>query len=215
MLAIVDYGVGNLFSLKSSLRAVHADAVVTGDAEYIEKADRIILPGVGAFGDAAEKLRATGLSKVVTAEALNGKPLLGICLGMQLLFEKSLEFGEHEGLGLLKGCVKPLAGHIPPEYKIPQIGWNALSFKNGGEKSPIFSTIRNGTYVYFVHSFYAADCEDSVLATTDYGAEVTAAAGLGNVFGCQFHPEKSGEAGLRILKAFSKTERTPKTERTL
>ena len=206
MLAIVDYGVGNLFSLKSSLRAVHADTVVTGDADVLEKADQIILPGVGAFGDAAEKLRTSGLADAVLSEAESGKPLLGICLGMQLLFEKSLEFGEHEGLGLLKGCVKPLAGYIPASYKIPQIGWNSLSFVNGGDKAPIFRDVKEGTYVYFVHSFYAADCSDSLLAKTEYGTDVTAAVGSRNVFGCQFHPEKSGDAGLRILKSFSQME---------
>ena len=206
MLAIVDYGVGNLFSLKSSLHAVHADAVVTRDADMLAKADRIILPGVGAFGDAAVKLRETGLADAVLDEASAGKPLMGICLGMQLLFEKSLEYGEHAGLGLLKGCVKPLAGYIPENYKIPQIGWNALSFVNGGENAPIFKSLKNGTHVYFVHSFYAADCDDSLLATTEYGRDVTAAVGKDNVFGCQFHPEKSGGAGLRILKSFAEME---------
>ena len=200
MIAIVDYGVGNLFSLKSSLAAIGADAVVTGDDEVIRTAEKIILPGVGAFGDAAAKLRETGLDKVVIAEAEKGKPLMGICLGMQLLLEKSFEYGEHEGLGLIKGEIRPITDVIPEGFKVPHIGWNDLSFK--GEKSPIFKYINEGDNVYFVHSFYGAKCDDSVIATTEYGASLTAAVAENNVFGCQFHPEKSGDVGLRILKAF-------------
>ncbi len=199
MIAIVDYGVGNLFSLKSSLKMIGAEAVVTGDAAAIRACDKIILPGVGAFADAAEKLRATGLDQVVIAQAKAGKPLLGICLGMQLLFEKSYEFGEYDGLGLLKGSVRPLRGVIPADYKIPQIGWNALRFR---KESDLFRYIKNGDYVYFVHSFYAADCDDSLIADCEYGADVTAAVQKGNVYGCQFHPEKSGDVGLAILRAF-------------
>lgn len=200
MIAIVDYGVGNLFSLKSSLAAIGADAVVTGDADVIRKAEKIILPGVGAFGDAAAKLRETGLDKVVIAEAEKGKHLMGICLGMQLLLEKSFEYGEHEGLGLIKGEIRPITDVIPEGFKVPHIGWNALSFK--GEKSPIFKYINEGDHVYFVHSFYGAKCEDNVIATAEYGATLTAAVARDNVYGCQFHPEKSGDVGLRILKAF-------------
>ena len=200
MIAIVDYGVGNLFSLKSSLAAVGAEAVVTGNAETLRKADRILLPGVGAFGDAAEKLRATGLDAVVTEEARRGKPLMGICLGMQLLFDKSLEYGEHAGLGLIPGEVRPIAELIPAGLKIPHIGWNALRFTE--KKSPLFRLIREGDCVYFVHSFYAARCEADVIANAEYGALLTAAVQRDNVCGCQFHPEKSGRVGLDILKAF-------------
>ncbi len=200
MVAVIDYGVGNLFSLVSSLKAIGVEAIVTGDATEIKKCDKIILPGVGAFGDAIEKLRATGLDKVIIEEADNGKDLMGICLGMQLLFQKSYEYGEHEGLGLIKGNIKPIADVIPKELKIPHIGWNSL--KLVGEKSKIFKYLNDGDFVYFVHSFYGADCDDSVIATTEYGATLTAAVGKGNVYGCQFHPEKSGDKGLSILKAF-------------
>jgi len=199
MVAIVDYGVGNLFSLKSSFAAIGADAVVTSDREVLQAADRIILPGVGAFQDAAEKLRRSGLDTVIKQLAAEGKPLMGICLGMQLLFEKSYEYGCHEGLGLLKGAVRPIKEVIPADYKIPHIGWNPLIFK---KSSPLLANIQEGDCVYFVHSFYAADCEDAVIATAEYGAELTAAVADGNVFGCQFHPEKSGAVGLNILKAF-------------
>ncbi len=200
MIAIVDYGVGNLFSLVSSFKAIGVDAVATGDREIIEKADKIVLPGVGAFGDAAEKLASSGLSEVVIEQAKNGKPLLGICLGMQLLFEKSYEYGEHKGLGLIKGEIRSIKEVIPSDYKVPHIGWNALKFK--GEKSPIFKYLNDGDCVYFVHSFYGANCENSVIATAEYGAELTAAVSDKNVFGCQFHPEKSGKVGLNILRAF-------------
>lgn len=199
MVAIVDYGVGNLFSLSSSLKYIGADVVVTSDAETLKKADRIILPGVGAFGDAAEKLRNSGLDKVVCEEAKSGKMLMGICLGMQLLLEKGFEYGEHEGLGLIKGEIRPISDVVPKSLKIPHMGWNALKFE--GEKSPIFKYINEGDQVYFVHSFYATNC-DSVIATAEYGAPLTATVGKGNVFGCQFHPEKSGKVGLNILRAF-------------
>ena len=200
MIAIIDYGVGNLFSLKSSFAAIGENAVVTGYPEVIKSADKIILPGVGAFGDAAKKLRDSGLDQVVISEAKAGKPIMGICLGMQLLLERGFEYGEHRGLGLIKGDIRPIADVIPEGYKIPHIGWNALEFK--GEVSPIFKHIKNGDYVYFVHSFYGADCEESVIATAEYGAPLTAAVASGNVYGCQFHPEKSGDVGLAILKAF-------------
>ncbi len=199
MLAIIDYGVGNLFSLQCSLKKIGVDAVVTKDAQVIKAADRIILPGVGAFGDAINKLRSTGLVDTIKEEAEKGKPFLGICLGMQLLFEKGYEYGVHEGLGFLKGNVVPLEGKIPGELNVPHMGWNGLDFKCD---SPIFKYINEGDFVYFVHSFYATDCDESVLATSEYGIPVTAAVGKGNIFGCQFHPEKSGDVGLNILKAF-------------
>ena len=198
MIAIIDYGVGNLFSLISSFNAIGVEAVVTSDKEVITKADKIILPGVGAFGDASKKLKDSGLDKVVKEMVSIGKPLLGVCLGMQMLFERSYEYGEYEGLGLLKGEV--VAFDLPKNYKIPHIGWNALEFK---KKSPILKYISENDCVYFVHSYHAINCEDSLIATTEYGTEVTAIVGSGNVFGCQFHPEKSGDVGLKILKACS------------
>ena len=200
MIAIVDYGVGNLFSLKSSLAFIGADTVVSSDAEVIRSADKIILPGVGAFGDAAAKLRECGLDRVVKEEAAKGKPIMGICLGMQLLLDVGYEYGEHEGLGLIKGEIRPISDVIPGGLKIPHIGWNALHFGPG--KHPLFKYINEGDCVYFVHSYYGAKCEESVIATAEYGAELTAAVAKGNVMGCQFHPEKSGEAGLNILRAF-------------
>ena len=203
MIAIIDYGVGNLFSLCSSFAAVGADAVVTSDPAVIRRAEKIILPGVGAFGDAAQKLRDGGLADVIKEEARNGKPLMGICLGMQLLFDKSFEYGEHEGLGLIPGEIRPIADVIPNNLKIPHIGWNPLHFH---KKSPLFARIKEGDCVYFVHSFYATKCDDAVLATAEYGAELTAAVSHKNVFGCQFHPEKSGAVGLDILRAFCEME---------
>lgn len=200
MLAIIDYGVGNLFSLVSSLKSIGVDAVITREPKVIENADRLILPGVGAFGDASEKLRLSGLTEIIKNAVKKGTPLMGICLGMQLLFEKSYEYGEHQGLGLLKGSVIGMEGTIPKELKIPHIGWNSLKFTS---TSPIFKYINEGVCVYFVHSFYAVDCEDSLIATAEYGRDLTAAAQKGNVYGCQFHPEKSGSVGLKILKAFS------------
>ena len=200
MIAIVDYGVGNLFSLKSSFAALGVQAVVTSDIKTLEEADGIILPGVGAFGDAAKKLRDSGLFYPLKDLAKKGKPLMGICLGMQLLFEKGYEYGEHEGLGLIKGSVKPISDVIPKDLKIPHIGWNPLKFKGN---NPLFKNIKEGDCVYFVHSFYAADCEENVIATADYGADLTAAVADKNVMGCQFHPEKSGKVGLEILRAFS------------
>ena len=200
MIAIVDYGVGNLFSLVSSLRAIGADAVVTGDAEDLRRAEKIILPGVGAFEDAAKKLRDSGLGTVVTEQAKSGKPVMGICLGMQLLFEKSYEYGEHDGLGLIPGAIRPISDVIPADLKIPHIGWNSLSF--GEDKHPLFRYLKEGDYVYFVHSYYAVTEAENVIAMTNYGAPLTAAAAKGNVCGCQFHPEKSGDVGLKILRAF-------------
>ena len=203
MIAIIDYGVGNLFSLRSSLAKIGADAVVTADPQVIAQADKLILPGVGAFADAAQKLRDSGLDAVIKAEAAAGKPIMGICLGMQMLFEKSYEYGEHEGLGLLKGSVVPMEGSIPETLKIPHIGWNALHFQRD---SKLFQYIRENDCVYFVHSFYASGCEDSLIATAEYGKELTAAVEKGNVMGCQFHPEKSGDVGLNILRAFCEEE---------
>ena len=203
MIAIIDYGVGNLFSLQSSFAAIGQDAVVTRDIEEIRRADRLILPGVGAFRDAAEKLRRSGMDRAVKEETAKGKPLLGICLGMQMLFERSHEYGVHEGLGLLKGEIRPIAERIPAGLKIPQMGCNSLKIV---KDSPLLKYSRNGEYVYFVHSYSAVGCEESLLAVTEYGADLTACVGKGNVFGCQFHPEKSGETGLRILKAFCEAE---------
>ncbi len=203
MIAIIDYGVGNLFSLTSSFKKIGVDVVATADKEVIKSADKLILPGVGAFADAVKKLRDSGLDKVIIDEAKKGKKIMGICLGMQLLFEKSYEYGEHDGLGLLKGKVVPMENRIPANLKIPHIGWNALDFKRD---SDIFRYINNGDFVYFVHSFYADECADSVIATSEYGAEITAAVQKENVYGCQFHPEKSGSVGLNILKAFCETE---------
>ncbi|MDR0916368.1 MAG: imidazole glycerol phosphate synthase subunit HisH [Oscillospiraceae bacterium] len=199
MTAIVDYGVGNLFSLRSSLAAIGEDAIVTRNADELAAADRVILPGVGAFGDAAAKLREYGLDRAIVEIAASGTPLLGICLGMQLLFERGFEFGEHVGLGLLTGEVRPIADVIPAELKVPHIGWNALKLVGD---SPLYRYTNEGEYVYFVHSFAAMDCGGCVSATTDYGAPLTASAERGNVFGTQYHPEKSGEVGMKILRAF-------------
>ena len=203
MIAIIDYGIGNLFSVVSSFKYIGQDAVVTSDPEVIRKSDKLILPGVGAFGDAIDKLRQTGLDKVIIEEAKNGKPIMGICLGMQLLFEKSYEYGEHDGLGLLNGSVIGMQGVIDEKLQIPHIGYNALTFK---KNHPLFKYIKEGDYVYFVHSYYAVDCDDSLLAYAEYDKDITAIVGKGNVMGCQFHPEKSGNVGLNILRAFSEME---------
>lgn len=200
MIAIIDYGVGNLFSLKSSLSMIGEQAVVTGDKETVEKADKIILPGVGAFGDAIEKLESTGLADICRDQARSGKYIMGICLGMQLLFDKSYEYGEHRGLGLIHGSVVDMTPKLPRGLKVPHIGWNALDIKSPSH--PIFKNIKSGDCVYFVHSFYASECDDLVIADTEYGIRLTAAAANENVIGCQFHPEKSGKTGLAILKAF-------------
>ena len=202
MIAIVDYGVGNLFSLKSSFAYIGEEAIVTREQQRIAACDRIILPGVGAFGDAVQKLRGTGLDQVVIEEAQKGKPLLGICLGMQLLFDKSLEYGEYAGLGLIPGEIVPMRGVVPDTYKVPQIGWNALCFPKDRPRSPLYKNIQEGDHVYFVHSYYAAKCDSWSSAWTEYGTLITASAENKNVFGTQFHPEKSGPVGLNILKAF-------------
>lgn len=205
MTSIIDYGVGNLFSLQSSLQSLGEEVLVTNDIDVLEKSSRLILPGVGAFADAAEKLRKTGLDSVIKEMAKQGKPLLGICLGMQMLFEKSYEYGEYEGLGLIAGSVRPIADWIDPNLKIPHIGWNSLSFPKDKPISPIFRYIHEGDFVYFVHSYAGTDCEESLIAATEYSAPLTAAVQSGNVYGTQFHPEKSGEVGLKILKAFCET----------
>ena len=202
MVAIIDYGVGNLFSLVSSFKAIGVDAITTNDKEIIEKADKIVLPGVGAFEDASNKLFSSGLADLLIKEVKKGKPLLGICLGMQMLFEKSFEYGEHKGLGLIKGEIRPITEVINENLKVPHIGWNALHFT---KNNPLFKYLKEGDFVYFVHSYYGANC-DSVIATAEYGAPLTAAVNSGLVFGCQFHPEKSGEVGLKILKAFCEME---------
>lgn len=198
MIAIIDYGVGNLFSLTQSLKKIGADSFVTSDKSEIMTAEKLILPGVGAFGDAAEKLRACGLAEIIKAECKNGKPLLGICLGMQLLFDKSYEYGAHEGLGLIKGEILPLKDCVEG-LKIPHMGWNSLNFK---DDNPLFKRLGGSAYVYFVHSFYAK-CKEGLSATTDYGVEITAAVRKKNIYGVQFHPEKSGKDGLEILRAFN------------
>ena len=200
MVGIIDYGVGNLFSLQSSFKAIGQQAEVSSDPDILRKADHILLPGVGAFEDAVQKLRATGMDQMVYEAAQSGKPLMGICLGMQMLFEKSYEYGEHQGLGLLKGEVIPMAGLLPKELKIPHMGWNALHITKPAGK--LFANTQEGDYVYFVHSYFADRCEDSLAAQTEYGQWLTAAVEKDNVFGCQFHPEKSGEVGLNILRAF-------------
>lgn len=203
MVAIIDYGVGNLFSLSSSFAAIGEEVEIAKDADTLKNADRIVLPGVGAFEDAARKLKESGLVEPLLEEVKKGKPLLGICLGMQLLFDKSYEYGEHSGLGLISGEIRSIEETIPKGLKIPHIGWNALSFT---KKSPIFRYLKEGDYVYFVHSFHGVNCKDATTATTDYGAPLTAAVQNKNVFGCQFHPEKSGDVGLNILKAFCELE---------
>lgn len=203
MIAIVDYGVGNIFSLCSSFKYIGADITLTSDVDVIKSADKIIFPGVGAFCDAAQKLRDCGLDKILIEEANSGKPFLGICLGMQMMLSKSYEFGKYDGLDIISGNVVPIENVIPKDYKIPHIGWNKLLFPKDKPKSPIFKYVSEGEHVYFVHSFYCTDCTDSTIAMTEYGADITAAVARDNVFGVQFHPEKSGETGLNILRAFN------------
>lgn len=199
MIAIVDYGVGNLFSLQSSFAKVGAETVLTADEKTLRNADKILLPGVGAFSDAAKKLKESGLGELLVEEVKKGKCLMGVCLGMQMLFERSFEYGEHVGLGLLKGDVVPMKGYVDEGLKIPQIGWNSLQI---ARFHPLLKYCKEGDYVYFVHSYYASNCAESVIATTEYGKPLTAAVAKDNVMGCQFHPEKSGDVGLNILRAF-------------
>ena len=203
MIAIIDYGVGNLFSLKSSFAAIGQEAAVTGDAAKIADAERVILPGVGAFADAYEKLCTSGLDEAVRRAVKSGKPVMGICLGMQLLFERSFEYGEHPGLGLLGGEVVGMEGRLPSGLPIPHIGWNALKLRRPGG---VLKYVKEGDCVYFVHSFYADNCPDSVTATTEYGIDLTASVQRETLYGCQFHPEKSGKVGLGILRAFCELE---------
>lgn len=205
MIAILDYGVGNLFSLSASLKALGLSSVITDREEDLRSADRFILPGVGAFADARKKLENTGLIPVLKEEIAAGKSLLGICLGMQMLFEKSYEYGEHEGLSFLRGAVVPIADDLTEDLKVPHMGWNALEFR---KPSPLMRYVSEGEYVYFVHSYYAKDCLFDTVATASYGnlaltAAVEGKYGKGTVYGTQFHPEKSGSVGLSILRAFS------------
>ncbi len=204
MLGILDYGVGNLFSLKSSLSALGAESIVSADMRHLESCSALILPGVGAFEKAAKLLSDSGLADFTVRRVEAGIPLLGICLGMQMLFEKSYEYGEHAGLGLIPGVVRPISDVIPAELKIPHIGWNALCFPAARPKSALFSEVEPGECVYFVHSYYANTSSAYISATAEYGAPLTAAVERGCVYGCQFHPEKSGPVGLRILRAFCK-----------
>lgn len=199
MTAIIDYGVGNLFSLKSSFSAIDEEAVVTSDPTVLQNADRIILPGVGAFRDAAKKLNASGLVPILKSQLAQGKPILGICLGMQLLFDRSFEYGNYEGLGLIHGEIRPIAPEVS-NLKVPHMGWNSLNIC--GEQHPLLRYISSGDYVYFVHSYYAAECKENTIATAEYGIPITAVVACGNLMGCQFHPEKSGTVGLNILRAF-------------
>lgn len=199
MTAIIDYGVGNLFSLKSSFSAIGEDVVITKDMDVLSNADRLVLPGVGAFRDARKALKESGLEDGILALVKAGKPMLGICLGMQLLFDKDYEDGEYEGLALIPGEVRGISEVIGPDLKIPHIGWNALHFRN---PSRLFKYVKENSCVYFVHSYYATGCADYTTSVTEYGAMLTASVEHGNVFGCQFHPEKSGDVGLSILKAF-------------
>ncbi len=199
MIAVVDYGVGNLFSLSASLDYVGLDTKITSVEEEIRKADKIILPGVGAFKPAMDRLLQSGLKEVIDEEVKNGKPLLGICLGMQLLFERSHEYGIHEGLGYIKGEVIGMEGRVRPETKVPQMGWNRLNIK---KDNPILKYIKDGEYVYFVHSYFASGCDSAIVASVDYDVTVPAIVNCNNVYGTQFHPEKSSMTGLGLLKAF-------------
>ncbi len=203
MIAIIDYGVGNLFSVSCSLQKIGAETVITSDKKIIKNADKILLPGVGAFADAAKKLRESGMGELVVEEAKKGKYVLGICLGMQLLFEKSHEYGLHDGLGLLKGEIVPMRGYVDDQLKVPHIGWNGLHFT---KPHFLFNECKEGDCAYFVHSYFATNCEESLLAQTEYDKMITAAVGKDNVMGCQFHPEKSADVGLKMLKAFNEAK---------
>ena len=195
-IAVVDYGVGNLKSVSNAFAYLGIETKITGDPDELELAQAIVLPGVGAFPDAADKLRATGLDQSVVKQGRK-KPVLGICLGMQLLLDRGEEVRPCPGLGVIKG----VCARIPTEEKLPHIGWNSLTFQND---SPLFRGLEDGAWVYFVHSYcgVAAD-ERDVTARTEYGPSVVAAVGRGGVYGCQFHPEKSGEVGLTILRNFA------------
>ncbi len=202
MVTVIDYGVGNVFSLMSSLRAVGEEAILTDEPERVPRAEKLLLPGVGAFGDAIAKLRLGGMDEAILEAVGRGVPLFGICLGMQLFFDESLEYGVHRGLGLIPGTVRP----IEPEdrtLKIPHMGWNALHIT---QPSPILKNTREGEHVYFVHSFWADTPAENIIATSEYGMTITAAVQRENVFGTQFHPEKSGGVGLKMLRAFCDME---------
>ncbi|GCF93493.1 imidazole glycerol phosphate synthase subunit HisH [Enterococcus florum] len=208
MIAIIDYGVGNLFSLARSLEYIGAESVVTRDLKQLEKADQVILPGVGAFGDAVNKLQELALIEPIKALAASGKPFLGICLGMQLLFETSEEFGTHQGLGLVPGRIVSMTEAFQQQQidlKVPQIGWNQLEILQA--ECPLMKEVQPGDYVYYVHSYYGVECEKSLVAFSEYGVKVPGVVQNGNVFGTQFHPEKSGEVGLNMLKAFAEVTR--------
>lgn len=200
MIAIVDYGVGNLFSLRSSLHKIGAKTLITGDPAELSRASHVILPGVGAFGDAAQKLRDSGMWQPVRDTVTRGVPLLGICLGMQLLFDESDEFGTHAGLGLLRGRIAPLRPVLPADWKVPHMGWNALRLRRPDH--PLVRNTKDGDCFYFVHSFYATACDADTVADAEYGVAVPAIVARGTVMGCQFHPEKSGDCGLALLRAF-------------
>ena len=199
MIGIVDYGCGNLFSLSSALKALGIQWIISGDKKELQEADKLILPGVGAFEDAMIKLREKELDTFIIGEARKGKYILGICLGMQLLLEKSYEYGEHKGLSLISGEVKYMGDSAQKGLKIPHMGWNQLIFK---KEDPIFKYISSGTFMYFVHSFYGVGCTESILAEAEYDVAVPAIIKSGSVYGMQFHPEKSGQEGLKLLKAF-------------
>lgn len=203
MIAIADYGVGNIFSLVSSFKFIGADAYLTKNPDDLKTADKIILPGVGAFSDAAKKLRDSGMWDAITEETSSGKPLLGICLGMQLLFDRSFEYGEHRGLSLIHGDICAIEGDVSQDLKIPHIGWNPLIFPKDKPKSKLYKYINEGDCVYFVHSYYGKNCHEYVSAYSEYGSLLTASVERENIYGTQFHPEKSGSVGLNILKAFS------------
>lgn len=197
MITIIDYGMGNLRSVQKACEFLGEKAEITSDPQDIKTASKLILPGVGAFGDAMKHLAQRGLTRPIKEKANSGTPLLGICLGMQLLFDRSFEHGETEGLKLVPGEVVEF---VLPSLKVPHMGWNALHAR----QNPLFDA-GDDQYVYFVHSFYASDVpEENVIATSDYGINFVAAVQKDNVFGLQFHPEKSGEAGLSMLKRFAK-----------
>lgn len=200
MIAVVDYGLGNLFSLSCSLKKIGAEHAVTSDPARIATASKLILPGVGAFRDAIGLLDGTGLGRLVIERATSGVPLMGICLGMQLLFERSFEYGEYRGLGLIPGDICPIEPDLPVPLKVPQMGWNALRFHRGGL---LTRGIKEGDFVYYVHSYYAKGLGDALVASSEYGIEIPGIVESGNVCGTQFHPEKSGDVGLAILRAFA------------
>lgn len=209
MIAIIDYGVGNLYSLSSSLQHLNIEAMITREPEDVIRADKIILPGVGAFEDAMLKLKDTGLVDLIIEQTAAGKPLLGICLGMQLLFEESHEYGRHKGLGLIKGTVASIQEDLNEKdgnqlaLKVPHIGWNKLMIKEGSENDPIFKYFKDGGYVYYVHSYYGRHCVENTIASSNYDLDIPGIVRNGSVYGMQFHPEKSGEVGLGLLKAFA------------